>query len=88
MFLDVRGLSDDHTAHPRYTVRFDEPEGTMLRLPDNHPDCRHFCQNCGIYRAWNSLLASLLLGHTGSHMLWSPTGEGAAHGRTALSLGR
>ena len=60
MFLDVRGLSDDHTAHPRYTVRFDEPEGTMLRLPDNHPDCRHFCQNCQVYRQWNSQLARLL----------------------------
>lgn len=61
----VRGLSDDHTAHPRYT------DNIQRRLPDNHPDCRHFCQNCGIYRSWNALLVSRLTIGDGIR-LWEP----------------
>jgi hypothetical protein len=49
-FLDVRGLSDDPLSHPGRR----QVDGKSV------VDCLHLCQNCGMLRAWNSLLLRYL----------------------------
>ena len=78
-FLDVLALSDYPNAHPSPTLTANRYSDD-LQLPLYHTDCRHFCQNCGIYRAWNSQLVSALIVepnamHTSAAagpLLWGP----------------
>ena len=47
-YLDVYSLTlDRYLEHANVTTKAD--------------DCKHFCQNCGILRAWNVLVADLII---------------------------
>lgn len=52
-FVDIYALSDDPRGHPRWHTGAD---GKMSVAND----CRHFCQNCLMLRAWNSRLLPLM----------------------------
>ena len=50
-YLDVLGLSDDANAHPIF-------HATNMTHDRVMKDCRHFCQDCDSFGAWNSLLVA------------------------------
>ena len=52
-YVDIYRLSDDPRQHSRWHTSADG----KLHVVD---DCRHFCQNCFMLRAWNTLLAQEL----------------------------
>jgi hypothetical protein len=53
-YVDVYNLSDDPRQHARWHT---SPDGKVVEVED----CRHFCQNCYMLRAWNTVLARALV---------------------------
>jgi hypothetical protein len=53
-YVDVYKLSDDPRQHARWHT---SPDGKVAEVGD----CRHFCQNCYMLRAWNTVLAQALV---------------------------